>query len=204
MFILTGEDIEYCEGTKDSSGEENTVSGLVYNNNFFIKAKHYDISEFEDAIRDCRENFLDNEDIQLPTLMIKEQDSVSIWTQDNSYQAQIAHNIAASVPATKAKTTGNFNLTKLAEKMRGDRGLNIKARRYKLKLYHRCFTGTETVDWLVEKLKLPRTKAVKIGKQLVKAKIIHHVKDEHDFEDSDLFYRFYEDEDKKIWTDKII
>ena len=205
MFILTGEEIEYCEGTKKSSAEENTISGLIYNNNFFIKAKHYDISELEDAIKDCRENFLDNEEVQLPTLVIKEQDSVSIWTQDNSYQAQnIDRKIASPVSTTKAKATGKFDLAKLAEKMRGEQGLNIKTRRYKLKLYHRCVTGTETVDWLVEKLKLPRAKAIKIGQQLVKAKILHHVKDEHDFEDSDLFYRFCEDEDKKIWTDKII
>ncbi|VEP14048.1 Pleckstrin/ G-protein interacting-domain protein [Hyella patelloides LEGE 07179] len=207
MFILTREEIEYCVGTKNSGENENSVSGLVYNNNFFIKAKHYELSEYEDALKDCRENFLDNEEIQIPTLMIKEEDSVSIWTQDNSYQTQNSiHTSTPSVSSTKAKSKnfGNFNLDKLAEKMRGENGLNIKTRRHKLKLYHRCFTGSEVVDWLAEKLKMPRTKAVKLGQQLMKAKIIHHVKDEHDFEDSDLFYRFYEDEDKKIWTDKLL
>lgn len=205
MFILTKEEIEYCVGIKQSGGNQNTVSGLIYNNNFFIKAKHYDASEYEDALKDCRENFLDNQQVQLPTLMVREDNSISIWTQDNSYKAK--NNFSPSDPSistVNAKNSSNFSLEKLAEKMRGEKGLSIKTRRYKLKLYHHCFVGKEAVDWLVESLKISREKAVKLGQQLVKEKFIHHVKDEHNFEDGELYYRFYEDEDKKIWTDKLI
>jgi hypothetical protein len=205
MFILTKEEIEYCVGIKQSGGNQNTISGLIYNNNFFIKAKHYDVSEYEDAIKDCRENFLDNQEVQLPTLMIKEDRSVSIWTQDNSYQAQSYTSSAASNSTVKAKVSApSSSLEKLVEKMRGEKGVSIKTRRYKLKLYHHCFVGKEAVDWFVENFKISREKAVKLGRQLVKEKFIHHVKDEHDFEDTELYYRFYEDEDKKIWTDKLI
>ena len=205
MFILTQEDIQYCVGKKKAGSAENTISGLVYNDKFFIKAKHYNVSEYEEAIKDCRENYLDNEEMQLPTLMIREQDSVSIWTQDNSYQAQNLLEIPHVAPAKeKVKSSANFNLDKLVEKMRGDDGINIKARRYKLKLYHHCFVGSEAVDWLVANLKISRAKAVKIGQQLIDAKVISHVKEEHDFKDSELFYRFAEDQNKKIWTDKLI
>lgn len=205
MFILTKEDIKYCVGKKKAGNSENTIPGLIYNNRFFIKAKHYDVSEYEEAIKDCRENFLDNEEIQIPTLMIKEEDSVSIWTQDNSYQAQKSSGV--SLPSStkeKAKTSANLNLEKLVEKMRGENGVNIKTRRQKLKLYHHCFVGSEAVDWLSENLKIPRSKAVKLGQQLLKVKIINHVKEEHDFKDDDSFYRFAQDEDKKIWNDKLI
>jgi hypothetical protein len=205
MFILTKEEIEYCVGIKQSGGNHNTISGLIYNNNFFIKAKHYDVSEYEEAIKDCRENFLDNQEVQLPTLMIKEDRSVSIWTQDNSYQAQnIANSVTSNSTVKTTTSSSSSNLEKLAQKMRGEKGLNIKTRRYKLKLYHHCFVGKEAVDWLVENFKISREKAVKLGRQLVKEKFIHHVKDEHNFEDAELYYRFYEDEDKKIWTDKLI
>ena len=203
MFILTKEDIEYCVGTKKAGGD-NSVSGLIYNNNFFIKAKHYDIAEIDEAIKDCRENFLDNQEVQLPTLVIKEADSVSIWVQNNSYQAINSSDNIVKTSSAKSKASNNFSLEKLADKMRKSSNLTIKTRRYKLKLYHHCFVGSEAVDWLTANLKISREKAVKLGKQLVKAKIIHHVKNERDFEDGELFYRFYQDEEKNIWTDKVI
>ena len=205
MFILTQEDIQYCVGKKKDENIDNTISGLIYKNKFFIKAKHYDVSEYEEAIKDCRENYLDNEEMQIPTLMIREEDSVSIWTQDNSYQADHSLETPDVAPVKeKVKSFANFNLKRLVEKMREDNGVNIKARRYKLKLYHHCFVGSEAVDWLTENLKISRPKAVKIGQQLMDAGIIHHVKEEHQFKDSDFFYRFAQDENKKIWTDKII
>ena len=34
--------------------------------------------------------------------------------------------------------------------------------------------------------------------------MIHQVKDDGDFEDKEMYYRFYKDEEKKIWMDKII
>lgn len=202
MFILTKEDIEYCVGTKKAGGD-NSVSGLIYNNNFFIKAKHYDIAEIDEAIKDCRENFLDNQEVQLPTLVIKEVDSVSIWVQNNSYQALDSPDTVKPSSA-KSKASNGFSLEKLAHKMRNSSNLTIKTRRYKLKLYHHCFIGSEAVDWLCANLKISREKAVKLGKQLMKAKIIYHVRNEHDFEDGELFYRFCKDEEKNIWTDKVI
>ena len=204
MFILTKEDIEYCVGTRKSGGGENSVSGLIYNNKFFIKAKHYDISEIDEAIKDCRENFLDNQETQLPTLVIKEPESISIWVQNNSYQVQNYSSTLKTSSSAKSKASNSFSLEKLADKMRNSEHLTIKTRRYKLKLYHHCFVGSEAVDWLSANLKISREKAVKLGKQLIKAKIIHHVKNEHDFEDNEFFYRFYQDEEKNIWTDKVI
>ena len=88
--------------------------------------------------------------------------------------------------------------------MREKDGLKIKTRRHKLKLYHRCFLGNEAIDWLVENLNLTRSKAIKIGQKLIDKKIIHHVTDEHNFKDEPLFYRFYKDEDKSIWTDDLL
>ena len=66
--------------------------------------------------------------------------------------------------------------------------------RYLLKLYPKCFVGSDLVDWMVDNLSIPLEKAVKIGQQLVDNKIIHHVHDQHEFENRYLFYRFYIDE----------
>lgn len=92
----------------------------------------------------------------------------------------------------------------MALEMRAKDGVEIKTRRHKLKLYQRCFLGNEAVDWIVKKYNVSRADAVLLGQKLIDKKIAHHVLDENQFEDTDLLYRFYEDEGKSIWTDKIV
>jgi hypothetical protein len=53
-------------------------------------------------------------------------------------------------------------------------------------------------------LQISRTEAVKIGQQLIERKIIHDVLEESSFKDEPILYRFYDDEGKSIWTDKVI
>lgn len=79
-------------------------------------------------------------------------------------------------------------------KMRSPGGLDIKDRRYRLHVYHSCFVGSEAVDWLVQNHTCTREEAIELGQILVEKGIIHHVIDQHPFEDSYLFYRFYADE----------
>ncbi len=206
MLILTKDNGEYCEVTALINGQPKKSSGFIYRNNVFIKAKHYSVDEYEAAIKDCRENFLDNEEIQVATLMLKEPDSVSIWLQDDRYKPinapQKSSKTSLSSPSTDSAST--LKIRDLVARMREKDGLKIKTRRHKLKLYHRCFLGNEAIDWLVENLNLTRSKAIKIGQKLIDKKIIHHVTDEHNFKDEPLFYRFYIDEDKSIWTDDLL
>ncbi|NES80056.1 MAG: mechanosensitive ion channel [Moorea sp. SIO2B7] len=88
----------------------------------------------------------------------------------------------------------NVDIEDLVVTMRGSEGLEIKDRRYRLNTYPDCFIGSEAVDWLVQKHNCMRSEAVKLGQRLVDRGIIHHVTDEHPFEDDYLFYRFYADE----------
>ncbi len=213
MLILTKDHVEYCEVAASINGQQKQSPGLIYRNNIFIKVKHYSADEYDNAIKDCRENFLDNEVRQVATILIKEANSVSIWIQDNRYkplnanlQAKI-NSFQDSSPENVTPNTYNnlsLKLQDLVAKMRGKNGLKIKTRRYKLKLYHRCFIGNEAIDWMVENLKIERAKAIKLGQRLIDKKIIHHVTNNHSFKDESLFYRFFEDEDKSIWTDDII
>lgn len=192
MFILTQDQIQYCVGIKQSNNDQNQVSGLLFNKAFFVKEKHYDVSEFDEAIKDYRENFLDNKEVKLPTLVIREEDSVSIWKQDISYQAKV---LAKGNQPKKTKSLGNINLQRLAQQLQGENGVEIKNRRHKLKLYQKCFLGNEAVDWLCKHLKISRANAVLIGQKLIKAKIIAHVAKDNNFEDQGFFYRFIPQDD---------
>jgi hypothetical protein len=46
----------------------------------------------------------------------------------------------------------------------------------------------------MEREGLTREEATGVGRRLVEAGLLHHVLDEHGFEDARLFYRFYADE----------
>jgi hypothetical protein len=67
-------------------------------------------------------------------------------------------------------------------------------RRHLLNLYPKCFIGHEAVRWMVRDSGLTRDEALMLGRILVERRIIHHVLDEHGFEDANYFYRFYADE----------
>ena len=166
------------------------------------------------AVKECREEYLDHEErSQIPTLLVKEKDGIGIWMQNNDYKSDIvssSDNTSKKVkpPAASSgkKSKNNLNrisLRQLAQEMCSEEGVEIKTRRHKLKLYQRCFVGTEAVDWITAKTKLSREDAVHLGQKMIDKGLFHHVLDEHQFKDEPLFYRFHADEGKSIWNSSI-
>ena len=73
------------------------------------------------------------------------------------------------------------------------------ARAYHFRVYENCFIGSDAVQWLLDSGHArDETEAVNIGKKLVRFGMIHHVVEEHDFENKYLFYRFSIDEPKRF------
>ena len=65
--------------------------------------------------------------------------------------------------------------------------------RYHLKRYASVFTGSEFVDWLIEReLVRSREEAVEYGHSLMLGRVIAHVSNEHYFHDDQYFYNFVE------------
>ena len=213
MFFLDHTQVQYCK-IKD---QDKTLLGLIYNDNLFVRKKAFLKEEMELAIKECREEYLDHEErSKIPTLLVKEKDSVSIWMQNNDYKSGIIGTSSSNpkVTATKASSSSSsssksksklnrFSVRQLAQEMRSEQGVEIKTRRHKLKLYQRCFVGNEAVDWITQRTKLSREDAVTIGQKMIDKGIFHHVVDEHQFKDEELFYRFNEDEGKSIWNSSI-
>ena len=210
MFFLDHTQVQYCK-IKD---QDKTLSGLIYKDNLFVRKKAFPKEEIEMAIKECREEYLDHEErSKIPTLLVKEKNSVGIWMQNNDYKSGII-GTSSSIqkdPATKTSSSSSksknklnrFSVRQLAQEMRSEQGVEIKTRRHKLKLYQRCFVGNEAVDWITKRTKLSREDAVTLGQKMIDKGIFHHVLDEHQFEDEELFYRFNEDEGKSIWNSSI-
>lgn len=83
----------------------------------------------------------------------------------------------------------------ILQKIRSLGGLSIQDRTYHLRSYYSCFIASELVDWLITSGEAEdRAQAVILGQLLVDTDYIHHVVDEHNFEDAYLFFRFRQDE----------
>lgn len=91
----------------------------------------------------------------------------------------------------------SINLPELVAQMKGEQGLDIQDRRHRLNIYPQCFVGSEAVIWLMRTQRATRKEALRIGRLLMRKRIIHHVLDEHPFDDAYLFYRFYTDEQQE-------
>jgi hypothetical protein len=85
-------------------------------------------------------------------------------------------------------------ISAVVERMRGSDGVAIRDRRHLLNLYPKCFVGHDAVEWMMRSAGLTRDEALSLGGILVERGWIHHVLDEHGFEDATYFYRFYADE----------
>jgi hypothetical protein len=209
MLFLDHTQVQYC---KVQSGDQ-TLSGLIYNNNLFIREKAFPKEEIEAAIKECREEYLDHKErSQIATLLVKSKNSVGIWMQNNKYKSNI---IPGSTEQTTAKPQlsedssspkGNgqrISLRQLATEMHSEQGVEIKTRRYKLTLFQRCFLGNEAVDWIANKVKISREDAIVLGQKMLDKGIFQHVTNEHQFKDEPLFYRFNEDRGKSIWNSSV-
>ncbi|XP_052206131.1 uncharacterized protein LOC127810609 isoform X2 [Diospyros lotus] len=70
----------------------------------------------------------------------------------------------------------------------------IQDRLRKMKIVKNCFAGAEMVQLIVQHFDCGRSKAVAIGKELLRKHFIHHIFGENEFEDGNQFYRFLEHE----------
>ena len=207
MLFLDHTQVQYC---KIQSGDK-TLSGLIYNDNLFLREKAFPNEEMEAAVKECREEYLDHEErSQIPTLLVKGKNSVGIWMQNNKYKSKIVpSSIESSSKApvernSKAKTNvQRISVRQLAVEMHSEQGVEIKTRRHKLKLYPCSFLGNEAVDWIVKKVKVSRPDAIALGQKMLDKEIFHHVNNERSFKDEPLFYRFNEDKGKSIWNSSV-
>lgn len=107
------------------------------------------------------------------------------------YLRAAARGAAANVSArliAEAEADG-VDLPALAFRMQRSGGVDIKDRRFRLRIYPECFVASEGVTWLERALRVPREKAVAVGQALQSAGLIYHVAKEQPFADETLFFR---------------
>ncbi|APB33797.1 serine/threonine protein kinase [Gloeomargarita lithophora Alchichica-D10] len=101
---------------------------------------------------------------------------------------------ALSAPTAVDTALPNLEGDELLNRLREEGGLEIRDRRYLLRVYPRCFVGSDLVTWLMKHLGLGRQQAIQLGQTLVARNIVHHVTDDQPFRDGYFLYRFYQDD----------
>lgn len=108
--------------------------------------------------------------------------------------AQVCY-CSVSSKITRERTEEIRKAAELTDKIRAAGGLSICDRTYRLKKYKQCFVASELVKWLIDSGEAEgEEQAVELGQLLVNTDYIHHVVDEHNFENGYLFFRFRQDE----------
>ena len=186
MHILKADKVKYCPVIRPDAREGKTLPGVLYMDKLFIKVLSCAKDQGKEAIRYGRQAFLEQKG-RVMFLVVEEEAGFTVWKKDG--RLKLVEN-----PRKKRDVVGTIKLDQLVEKMRDVGGVTIKDRFYGLKKYPRCFVGRKAVEWFKNYLHISTAEAIGIGQRLVNEKWIHHVCDEHDFEDGYFFYRFYVDE----------
>jgi hypothetical protein len=165
---------------------------IVFNDKTLTRGADFSLERRTAAIAYCQQSI----DSGIFCILVEDKFQLTIWVESSENPQKSVE--LPSVPQKSPTPSFQFSeekIDRLATEMR-DRvfGLNIKDRWYNLKVYPRCFIGSDAVKWLMKSQKLTKEEALQLGQKLVECRIIHHVFDEHQFEDGHFFYRFYMDE----------
>ena len=185
MIILTSEQVNYCNLVKQAQNTKKYLPGISYREKLYVKNTYFSLEDKAKALEFCRNNFLETKE-KFTYLLVQDSLGYIVWKKDN--QVEISSKILVH------DLVEDIDVDELVSTMRNVGGISIKDRTHNLKKYSKSFVGSEVVTWFKENLELSTEEAIRLGQKLIDKKIIHHVLDQHQFENVFLFYRFYWDE----------
>jgi hypothetical protein len=183
MLVLKEELVQFEKAIDFEIKHPFPFMGIFYQNQLFRPLKNFPKDELELAENFTRE--LSTKSDRL-FLLVEEKEKYSIWQASSRIKFYNADHANLWID--------RVDLNTLVRKMRDIGGIKVKDRRYRLRIYPRCFIGSEAVEWMKQQLPMTDEECVKLGQRLIDAKLIHHVTNDHEFRDGFFFYRFYWDE----------
>ena len=185
MKILDHKQVIYCNLLQRQQDIIQYLPGLIFKNKLFVKDKSFNLEQQKEAQNYGKKEFLNSKG-QREDLLLEDITGFILWKESDKVE------LLKVQPRNDSLTNSDREI--IVNQIRGENGIEIKDRRYLLKQYPKCFVGSELVYWMIANLSISVEQAINIGQQLVDNKIIHHVHDQHEFENEYLFYRFYLDE----------
>ncbi|KAJ5102712.1 Vacuolar membrane-associated protein iml1 [Penicillium argentinense] len=98
---------------------------------------------------------------------------------------------AQLLPESELLERSSLNLSSLAQRIQGEKGVRLMDRRWHWRLHYNCFIGVEFTTWLLQNFKDidTRDEAVEFGNELMKHELFQHVERRHNFRDGNYFYQ---------------
>lgn len=95
------------------------------------------------------------------------------------------------LPESELFQRSNLGLPHLAQTIQGEKGVEMRNRRWHWRLHYNCFIGTELTTWMLENFRDidTREEAVEFGNELMKHGLFVHVEKRHNFRDGNYFYQ---------------
>lgn len=185
MLILDADQLDFCRVSYGTGDTLEILPGARYRNKLFRRLEQFPLPQDQDAIQRARQIYIQTKG-EYTILVVKGRKDYSIWQEDKTLQVWAVADAGSQVKA--------LDLEQVVARMRNVGGVEIRDRIYHLKNYPRCFVAQEAVTWFAKHLGLSIEEAIALGQRLIDEKWIHHVTDDHQFENDFLFYRFYWDE----------
>ncbi|MDJ0725027.1 MAG: DEP domain-containing protein [Prochloraceae cyanobacterium] len=174
MLILTTEDVKFCFVKPINL---HSLMGMKYGNWYFYFNDFLNLDLEEIKIK--YQQWLDNTE--------KSGEIRAILKTKAGFYLCVHLSELKPIAASKA-------IVDICQAMRNSADLEVNSRRQKLRIYKKCFVGSEAVNWMVENLNISRSEAVKFGRKCLEKNLFAHVLGENDFEDNETqLYRFQED-----------
>ncbi|KAF7513011.1 hypothetical protein GJ744_011277 [Endocarpon pusillum] len=94
------------------------------------------------------------------------------------------------LPDSELLERSTSSVSRIAQVLQGEKGVDITNRRWHLKLHYSCFKGDDFTNWLISNFKDidSREEAVAFGNELMRHGLFHHVSTRHTFKDGNYFY----------------
>ncbi|ERN42104.1 domain found in dishevelled, Egl-10, and Pleckstrin (DEP) [Rubidibacter lacunae KORDI 51-2] len=183
MLILEASQLEYCPLVQQVGGTIQVVPGAEYRGRLFIKGETIALHRRDAAVQLSRQHF-EAFDGKVYVLLVDDRNAWTLWYQDRTARRGDSNeNLVAAI-----------DLKILVAQMRSPTGVSIKSRRYRCRVYPRCFRGSEATAWLKSHLHLSRADALSLGHRLIAEGWMLNVTGVRACEDDRLLYRFYHDE----------
>lgn len=126
---------------------------------------------------------------------LKIEEDISLFYLDPEFGEYVVLDDIAQLPDLPklriAKRKQDASLEGVAHALRDPvNGVAVKTRMFRLKSYPKCFIGSEATDWVQNYLKVERSEAILVCKNLLQENFIHHITYDWPFEDRLLLYQF--------------
>jgi hypothetical protein len=186
MLLLKECQVQPCTVVRQNIFEEVVLPGVSFQGKLFFCIAQYAPEQSSHASKEALARFSQHQE-QFSILIVEARDRLTLWQEDPELKP-------CSARKAKVRRIQQMDLKKIAQRIHGPGGVEIRDRRVGLRRQKYCFVAKEISQWLSKTYNLTENDGLRLAQRMVDDKIIYSLKLKENFEANGDFYRFYDDE----------